>query len=102
MIKMDLKIDVCNNEMSLYELLGNNQGAKEKIKQIFAKIKEEHNNTCAYCEYQPKPNQKLKLHITELNGEDSIGVPLCDMCFSIKHFKTPVEKDQVTLVNSAF
>lgn len=100
MLKIDYNIECCAKESQLLELMG-----KDSLKAYFEAVKKEYNNTCACCEFQPAPNQRLKLHVVSVNQEKpemSPGVPLCEACFALKHFEGSVKKQEIKLVNSVY
>ena len=99
MTKVEPKLDFCDKEEKLMNLIG-----MVEIFNIYNKLRKT-SNFCNCCGFFPKISQKLKLHIVKINDEnplESDAVLLCEACFYIKHFDKAIEKKLVALVNSEF
>jgi len=99
MIKIDLKLEFCNKEQELLELIG-----KDSVMEMYLSAKSA-NNLCACCSYVPKNNQTLKLHVLKINKEipqKSHIALLCEACYYHKHINKAIEEENIILANSQY
>ncbi len=96
---MDGKIEICDKETLLLEVVG-----KEGIALIYKELIR-NNNSCRCCGYFPNQNQRLKMHVSfydKNNPSQSICALLCEACFYLKHFDKSVDLNYPVLVNSDY
>lgn len=103
---MDFSIEISPSERAIKKEIGEEKWLKLKYITSGRSQKK-----CLLCEYVPKPNQKLSMHIHpfdqdifDLNSDfDKLETSLlCDACHTIKHFDHAAKSSMVRLVNSDF